>query len=51
MDRATTEPAIKLLLTEIHSRLNEAVRIVKAVEACAEAALPKARSARWRSNN
>jgi hypothetical protein len=37
MDRATIEPAIKIVLTEIHSRLNEAVRIAKAAEA-----------ARWR---
>jgi hypothetical protein len=35
MDRATIEPAIKLLLTEIHSKLNEATRIAKAAEACA----------------
>jgi len=35
MDRATIEPAIKLLLTEIHSKLNEAIRIAKAAEACA----------------
>jgi hypothetical protein len=35
MDSATIEPAIKLLLTEIHAKLNEAVRIAKAAEACA----------------
>jgi hypothetical protein len=35
MDRATIEPAIKLLLTEIHTKLNEAVRLAKAAEACA----------------
>jgi hypothetical protein len=35
MDRATIEPAIKLLLTEIHTKLNEAARIAKAAEACA----------------
>ena len=35
MDRATIEPAIRILLTEIHSNLNEAVRIAKAAEACA----------------
>jgi hypothetical protein len=35
MDRATLEPAIKIVLTEIHSKLNEAVRIAKAAEACA----------------
>jgi hypothetical protein len=27
MDRATIEPAIKVLLTEIHTKLSEAVRI------------------------
>ena len=35
MDRAIIEPAIKTLLTEIHSKLGEAVRIAKAAEACA----------------
>ena len=35
MDRATIEPAIRILLTEIHSKLNEAARIAKAAEACA----------------
>jgi hypothetical protein len=35
MDRATIEPAIRILLTEIHSRLSEAARIAKAAEACA----------------
>jgi len=35
MDRATIEPAIRSVLTEIHSKLNEAVRIAKAAEACA----------------
>jgi hypothetical protein len=34
MDRATIEPAIKLLLSEIHSKLEEATRIAKAAEAC-----------------
>jgi hypothetical protein len=37
MDRAAIQPAIKILLTEIHSKLNEAARIAKAAEACAEA--------------
>jgi hypothetical protein len=37
MDRATIEPAIKIVLTEIHSKLNEAARIAKAAEACAPA--------------
>jgi D-alanyl-D-alanine dipeptidase len=35
MDRATIEPAIRISLTEIHSRLSEAARIAKAAEACA----------------
>lgn len=35
MDRATIEPAIRVLLTEIHSKLSEAARIAKAAEACA----------------
>ena len=37
MDRAVIEPAIKTLLTEIHSKLSEATRIAKAAEACATA--------------
>ena len=37
MDRATMEPAIRILLTEIHAKLNEAARIAKAAEACAMA--------------
>lgn len=35
MDHVTIEPALKLLLSEIHSRLNEAARIAKAADACA----------------
>lgn len=35
MDHATIEPAIKIVLTEIHSELNEAARIAKTAEACA----------------
>jgi hypothetical protein len=35
VDAAVTEQAIKILLTEIHSKLNEAARIAKAAEACA----------------
>jgi hypothetical protein len=35
MNHATIEPAIKIILTEIHSKLNEAARIAKAAEACA----------------
>lgn len=37
MDHATIEPAIRILLTEIHSKLDEAARIAKAAEACAQA--------------
>lgn len=35
MDRTMIKPAIKILLAEIHSKLNEAARIAKAAEACA----------------
>jgi hypothetical protein len=35
MDRAITEKAITIILTEIHLRLDEAMRIAKAAEACA----------------
>jgi hypothetical protein len=35
MDRTTMEPAIRILLTEIHAKLSEAARIAKAAEACA----------------
>jgi hypothetical protein len=35
MDRAAIEPAVKIVMTEIHSKLNEAARIAKAAEACA----------------
>jgi hypothetical protein len=35
MDRTTIEPAIKMMLTEIHAKLTEATRIAKAAEACA----------------
>jgi hypothetical protein len=35
MDRTIIEPAITILLTEIHSRLRDATRIAKAAEACA----------------
>ena len=37
MDRATIEPAIRAVLSEISSRLNEAARISKAAESCAVA--------------
>jgi hypothetical protein len=33
--RATIEPAIRSVLTEIHSKLNEVARIAQAAEACA----------------
>lgn len=36
MERASIEPAIKLILAEIHTKLDEAARIAKAAEACAE---------------
>jgi hypothetical protein len=35
LDRTTIEPAIRIVLTEILSKLNEAARIAKAAEACA----------------
>lgn len=35
MDNAAIDPAIQILLSEIHSRLREAARIAKAAEACA----------------
>ena len=35
MDRATIEPAIRVVLTEISSKLNESARVAKAAEACA----------------
>ena len=37
MDAQVAETAIKVYLKEIHSRLNEAVGIAKAADACAEA--------------
>jgi hypothetical protein len=37
MDRATIEPAIKSIISEIHARLTEAVQIAKAADACAQA--------------
>jgi hypothetical protein len=52
MDRATIEPAIRSVLTEIHTKLNEAARIAKAAEACAlRGASSKASLFRWISNN
>lgn len=35
MDRTATDQTIKVLLSEIHSRLDDAARIAKAAEACA----------------
>lgn len=37
MDSAVINEAIKVCLTEIHSRLREAERIARAAEACANA--------------
>jgi hypothetical protein len=37
MDRAVTEKAITIILSEIHLRLDEAARIARAAEACAMA--------------
>jgi hypothetical protein len=37
MDRAVTEKAITIILTEVHLRPDEAARIAKAAEACAMA--------------
>lgn len=36
MEHASIEPAIRLILAEIHIKLDEAARIAKAAEACAE---------------
>jgi hypothetical protein len=47
MDRTTIEPAIKIVLTEIHSKLNEAARIAKAAEACALAGRCRRRRSRF----
>ena len=35
MDRTVTDQTIKVLLSEIHRRLDDAARIAKAAEACA----------------
>lgn len=37
MDRATIEPAISIIISEIHTKLKEATRIAKAAKACAHA--------------
>jgi hypothetical protein len=36
MERASIEPAIKLIIAEFHTRLSEAARIAKAAEACVQ---------------
>jgi hypothetical protein len=36
MERASIEPTIKLIIAEIHSKLDEATRIAKAAEACVQ---------------
>ena len=36
MERASIESAIKLIIAEIHTRLNEAARIAKAAEVCVQ---------------
>ena len=36
MERTNIEPAIKLIIAEIHTRLSEATRIAKAAEACVQ---------------
>jgi len=35
MEHASIEPAIKLIIAEVHNKLSEAARIAKAAEACA----------------
>ena len=40
MDATIADPAIKAYLKEIHTRLDEAARIAKAADACAEAGSP-----------
>lgn len=37
MDAAVAEPALKVYLKEIHTRLDQAASIAKAANACAEA--------------
>jgi hypothetical protein len=37
MDRTATDQTIRVLLSEIHRRLDDAARIAKAAEACASA--------------
>jgi hypothetical protein len=40
MDAAIADPAIKAYLTEIRQRLDDAARIAKAADACAQAGSP-----------
>jgi hypothetical protein len=49
--RTVTEEAIKMLLIEIQSKLNETARTAKAAEACAFAASLTAYPFRWISSN
>ncbi|CEG06949.1 hypothetical protein BN961_00330 [Afipia felis] len=51
MDRAISEQAIKLILTEIHLRLGEATRLARAATTCAEAGAPAKAQYRWTSSN
>ena|GEM_PF-1585671 len=37
MDRNTIEPAIRMILIEIHTKLDEAAQVAKAAKVCAEA--------------
>jgi hypothetical protein len=36
MERAIIEPAIKLIISEVHKKLGKAARIAKAAEACTQ---------------
>jgi hypothetical protein len=53
MDRATIEPAIRIVLTEMHSKLNEAARASQKPPRLARwrGASPKGSQFRWISNN
>jgi hypothetical protein len=52
MDRATIEPAIRIVLTEIHSKLNEAARIEKPLRPARWWGVsPKAQPFRWISSS
>ena len=39
MDRITIEPAIKIILAQINTKLDKAARIANAADACAKTAL------------